>query len=174
MQQSQSAAVGSGASQPAQESSIEIISERFHTYQGLGTTTYTVYLAEILNTGNTWVGLSKFSMDLEDVDGKLLNTSSSITTYPKVAAPGEKMYIYHQIGENVPPDRLERSSGTIVQRRLPSLSRFPTVAVSEISLDKFERPLSLPAGLKTPERRRQVTFGFSPFCETPTANISPS
>lgn len=137
VQQSQSAAVGSGASQPAQESSIEIISERFHTYQGLGTTTYTVYLAEILNTENTWVGLSKFSMDLEDVDGKLLNTSSSITTYPKVAAPGEKMYIYHQIGENVPPDRLGK---VIWHYRLKAFTEpqpVPTVAVSEISLDKF-------------------------------------
>ena len=72
-QQSQPAAVSSGASQSAQESSIEIISERFHTWQGLGDTTYTVYLAEVLNTGTTNVGLSSFSLDLEDVDGKLLN-----------------------------------------------------------------------------------------------------
>lgn len=136
-QQSQPAAVSSGASQSAQESSIEIISERFHTWQGLGDTTYTVYLAEVLNTGTTNVGLSSFSLDLEDVDGKLLNASSYITTYPDVVAPGEKMYIYHQIGKNVPPDRLGRVIWHYRLKEFAEPRPVPTVAVSEISLDKF-------------------------------------
>lgn len=136
-QQSQPAAVSSGASQFAQESSIEIISERFHTWQGLGDTTYTVYLAEVLNTGTTNVGLSSFSLDLEDVDGKLLNASSYITTYPDVVAPGEKMYIYHQVGKNVPPDRLGRVIWHYRLKEFAEPRPVPTVAVSEISLDKF-------------------------------------
>lgn len=59
-------------------------------------TTWVQTIIEITNTGSENLYLSPGSYDLEDSDGNLVTSRSTVSTYPDVLAPGEKGYMYEE------------------------------------------------------------------------------
>lgn len=59
-------------------------------------TPYAQVIVEIENTGTADLYLSSGSYDLEDADGALVTSSTLVSTFPEVIAPGEKAYMYEE------------------------------------------------------------------------------
>ena len=77
-------------------SSYEVVSEQvIPTYDERRNGTTVNYLAEVKNNGNVPICFDSHSssIDVEDSEGKLISTSSSVYVRPAVLAPGETGYI---------------------------------------------------------------------------------
>lgn len=59
-------------------------------------TTWVQIVCPITNTGKKNIYLSSATMDLEDMDGKLVDSKSYISAFPEVLKPGETGYYYEE------------------------------------------------------------------------------
>lgn len=81
---------------PEKEEAYEITYSSARAYTNSIGTTYAQVIVEIENTGSADLYLSSGSYDLEDANGSLVTSSSMVSTYPNVIAPGEKAYMYEE------------------------------------------------------------------------------
>lgn len=87
------------ASEPtkeAKEEAYEITYTSAKTYADSIGGNWVQVIVEIENTGGTDLYLSTSSYDLEDENGNLVSSSSMVSVYPDVIAPGEKGYMYEE------------------------------------------------------------------------------
>jgi len=74
----------------------EITYTNVRTYTDSIGTTWAQVIVEIENTGTSDLYLSSGGYDLEDESGKLITSSTMVSTYPEVISPGEKAYMYEE------------------------------------------------------------------------------
>ncbi len=74
----------------------EITYTNVRTYTDSIGTTWAQVIVEIENIGTSDLYLSSGSYDLEDENGKLIASSTMVSTYPEVISPGEKAYMYEE------------------------------------------------------------------------------
>lgn len=79
--------------QQSDQPSIEIVSERLDKYVGALDDPTVDYFAEIKNTGNCAVKLENISIELNSVDGSLIEVRDYIFASPNTINPGESAYI---------------------------------------------------------------------------------
>lgn len=83
-------------STPAEVEAYEITYSSARAYTNSIGTPYAQVIVEIENTGTADLYLSSGSYDLEDADGALVTSSTLVSTFPEVIAPGEKAYMYEE------------------------------------------------------------------------------
>lgn len=74
----------------------EITYKNVESWVNLIGTTRVQVIVEIQNVGTIPIYLSSSSYDLEDSNGQLIASKSSVSTYPDVIKPGEKGYMYSE------------------------------------------------------------------------------
>ena len=77
-----------------EEVAHEITYSNVKVYTNSIGTTYAQIMIEIENTGSEDLYLSSSKYDLEDANGKLVASGTSLSAYPQVVSPGEKGYFY--------------------------------------------------------------------------------
>ena len=82
----------------------EITYKNVESWVNLIGSTRVQVIAEIKNTGSIPIYLSSSSYDLEDSNGQLIASKSSVSTYPDVIKPGEKGYMYSETSLDNPVD----------------------------------------------------------------------
>jgi len=102
--QSESNSESNLESNPESEEAYEITYSNATTYTNSIGTTWLQVITEIENTGTADLYFSSGSYDLEDENGKLVSSSSMVSTYPQVIAPGEKAYMYEETTLDNPVD----------------------------------------------------------------------
>lgn len=125
--------------EPKEEEAYEITYSNVKTYTNSIGTTYAQVIVEIENTGTVDLYLSSGSYDLEDENGKLVASSSMVSTYPEVISPGEKAYMYE---ENMLDEAVDGAL-TVLPRPGVEKAKVENIRYSatdvEISSDKYGR-----------------------------------
>ncbi|MCR5636097.1 MAG: FxLYD domain-containing protein [Clostridiales bacterium] len=79
-----------------EEVTYEITYNNIMLYKDSLGTVWMQGIVEVTNTGNTNLYMSSGQFDLEDENGKLIDTKDYVNVYPQVIAPGEKAYYYEE------------------------------------------------------------------------------
>lgn len=94
----------SGQAEAPEETAYEITWSGAKTYTDSIGTTWVQAITEIENTGSADLYLGSGAYDLEDADGGLIKSSTMVSAYPDVIAPGEKGYFYEETTLDEPVD----------------------------------------------------------------------
>lgn len=94
----QADAPSAAASEPAaqEETAYEITYSGAKAYTDSIGTTWVQAITEIENTGSANLYLGSGAYDIEDADGGLVKSSTMVSAFPSVIAPGEKGYFYEE------------------------------------------------------------------------------
>lgn len=98
-----SAAASAPAAQK-EETAYEIIRSDARSYTNSIGMTWVQVLTEIENTGSANLYLSSGAYDIENAAGDLVKSSTLVSIYPSVIAPGEKAYLYDETLLEEPAD----------------------------------------------------------------------
>lgn len=115
--------------QAPEEFAYEITHQSALTYKNSIGTVWVQVILEIENTGTTDLYMNTGAYDLEDLDGKLVSSSTMLSAYPSVIAPGEKGYYYEETTLNELDEAIE-------------LTVLPRLKAEEAKVDQITYALS--------------------------------
>ena len=143
--------------EPEPQASYEITSSRalvFSTRTGA----HVHVLVEITNTGSVPLYLSAGGYDLEDADGRLVDTASLVSVYPSVIAPGEKAYYRDTVSLADPPE----GGLSVVMRPDVEVSRveYVRLPVTDVELrrDQYKRLQVVGRVENTTDEEHKLTY----------------